>query len=437
MSIRTVMSSGVSRRKFLIGAGALSIACAPRPAQSFPSYASEFDPVTLPPYGNGTLAPGIRSRKVFNINGLSMHVLEAGFDEPDRPLVLLLHGFPDLCYCWRKVMVPLAAAGYHVIAPDQRGYGRTSGWDDAYDVDLGAFSLLTMARDALALVEAFGYRSVAAVVGHDVGSFIAAWCALIRPDVFRSVVLMSVPFTGPPALPFNSANRSQAEEAAEDSANNMRAQLAALHPPRKFYQHYYASREANDNLHHPPQGLHDFLWGYFYLKSADWKGNKPIPLKNASAAELAQIPGYYIMDQSKGMAETVAALAPSPVDIGATPWLTEAELDVYVSEWGRTGFQGALNFYRVFLDPSLIAQFRLFAGRTIDVPSAFFGGKSDWAVYMTPGAVDVMRSRACTRMQEYALLDGAGHWLQQEQPDPVCSALVSFLRNNTERSQRP
>jgi len=143
------------------------------------------------------------------------------------------------------------------------------------------------------------------------------------------------------------------------------------------------------------------------------------------------------MDQSKGMTETVAALAPSPVDIGATPWLTEAELDVYVSEWGRTGFQGALNFYRVFVDPSLIAQFRLFAGRTIDVPSAFFGGKSDWAVYMTPGAVDVMISRACMRMQEYALLDGAGHWLQQEQPDPVCSALVSFLRNNTERSQRP
>lgn len=138
------------------------------------------------------------------------------------------------------------------------------------------------------------------------------------------------------------------------------------------------------------------------------------------------------MDQSKGMVETVAALAPSPVDIGATPWLTEAELDVYVSEWERTGFQGALNFYRVFVAPSLIAQFRLFAGRTIDVPSAFFGGKSDWAVYMTPGAVDVMRSRACTRM-----LDGAGHWLQQEQPDAVCTALVSFLRNNTERSQRP
>src|ERR1700675_1872633 len=149
MPIRTVTSSGVSRRKFLIGAGALNIACAPRPAQSFPSYASEFDPVTLPPYGNGTLAPGIRSRMVFNINGLSMHVLEAGFDEPDRPLVLLLHGFPDLCYYWRKILFPLGAAGFPGIAPDQRGYALTSGWDDSSDVDLRPFSLLTIARDAL------------------------------------------------------------------------------------------------------------------------------------------------------------------------------------------------------------------------------------------------------------------------------------------------
>jgi hypothetical protein len=121
MPIRTVTSSGVSRRKFLIGAGALSIACAPRPAQSFPSYASKFDPVTLPPYGNGTLAPGIRSRMEFNINGLSMHVLEAGFDEPDRPLVLLLHGFPDLCYCWRKIIAPLAARAITSLPPINGG----------------------------------------------------------------------------------------------------------------------------------------------------------------------------------------------------------------------------------------------------------------------------------------------------------------------------
>jgi len=384
---------------------------------------------SLPSYGNGTLAPGIRSRTVTNINGLSVHVLEAGFDEPDRPLVLLLHGFPDLCYSWRKIMVPLATAGYHVIAPDQRGYGRTTGWDDAYDVDLGAFSLLAMVRDALALVHAFGYRHVAAVVGHDAGSLIAAWCALTRPDVFRSVVLMGVPFAGPPALPFDTANRSQNGITQEDSAGNIFTQLAALHPPRKHYWQYYGSREANDNLQHPPQGMRDFLLGYFYLKSADWKGNKPIALK--SAAELGQIPHYYIMDQLKGMAETVAELVPSPVDIANTPWLTEAELDVYVSEYGRTGFQGSLNGYRTYFDPLLIAQLQLFADRTIDVPSSFLAGKSDWAVYLTPGAVDLMRSHVCTRMQEFTLLDGAGHWLQDEQPEAVCSALLSFLRNNT------
>jgi pimeloyl-ACP methyl ester carboxylesterase len=87
-------------------------------------------------------------------------------------------------YSWRKIMVPLAAEGYHVIAPDQRGYGRTTGWDDAYDVDLGAFSLLAMVRDAVALVHALGYYHVAAVVGHDAGSQIAAWCALTRPIYF-------------------------------------------------------------------------------------------------------------------------------------------------------------------------------------------------------------------------------------------------------------
>ena len=172
MPIRTVTSSGVSRRKFSIGAGTLSIACAPRRAQSFPSYASEFDPVTLPPYGNGTLAPGIRSRMVFNINGLSMHVLEAGFDEPDRPLVLLLHGFPDLCYCWRKIMVPLAAAGYHVIAPDQRGYGRTASSQTRgaikYEDDLSPFRVTNLVKDMVALVYTLGYQSVAAIVGRSI-----------------------------------------------------------------------------------------------------------------------------------------------------------------------------------------------------------------------------------------------------------------------------
>ena len=152
------------------------------------------------------LPPTIRSRFVENINGLRMHVLEAGFETHGRPCLLLLHGFPELAFSWRKVMPELAAAGYHVIAPDQRGYGRTTGWDADYDGDLNSFRLLNLVRDALGLVSAFGYRSVDAVVGHDFGSSVAAWCALVRPDVFRSVALMSAPFAGPPPLPFNTAD---------------------------------------------------------------------------------------------------------------------------------------------------------------------------------------------------------------------------------------
>ena len=151
----------------------------------------------------------IRSRYVDNINGLRMHVLEAGFETRGRPCVLLLHGFPELAFSWRKVMPVLAEAGYHVIAPDQRGYGRTTGWDPDYDGDLASFRLTNLVRDALGLVSAFGYRSVDAVIGHDFGSSVAAWCALIRPDVFRSVVMMSAPFGGPPSLPFNTVRRAR------------------------------------------------------------------------------------------------------------------------------------------------------------------------------------------------------------------------------------
>src|SRR5688572_25805032 len=141
-------------------------------------------------YEGAPLPPGIRSRFASDVNGLRMHFLEAGFETADRACVLLLHGFPELAYSWRKVMLPLAQAGYHVIAPDQRGYGRTTGWDASYDGDWGACRALNLARDALGLVSALGLKSVAAVVGHDFGAMVAAWSALVRPDVFRSLVLM-------------------------------------------------------------------------------------------------------------------------------------------------------------------------------------------------------------------------------------------------------
>ena len=209
----------------------------------------------LPPLPGEVLPTGIRSRFVAGINGLRMHVLEAGSAAPGRPGVLLLHGFPELAYSWRKIMPTLAAAGFHVIAPDQRGYGRTTGWSADYDDDLRPFRLLNAVRDALGLVAGLGYRSMASVVGHDFGASIAAWCALIRPDVFQSVALMSAPFAGPPELPFDTERHPPPVPASP----TIHEALAALPRPRKHYQWWYSTRPANAQMWHCRQGIHDFL----------------------------------------------------------------------------------------------------------------------------------------------------------------------------------
>src|SRR3984957_2135306 len=311
------------------------------------------------------LPANIRSRFVDGINGLSMHVLEAGYETKRRPCVLLLHGFPELAFSWRKVMPELAAAGYHVIAPDQRGYGRTTGWHASYDGDLAPFGLLTLVRDALGLVAAFGYASVTAVVGHDFGSPVAAWCALLRPDVFKSVVLMSAPFGGPPPLPFNIADKPTPRP--EDPVHR---ELAALPRPRKHYQWYYSTRPANADMHHAPQGVHDFLRAYYHYKSADWKANKPYPLKGWTAEELAKLPTYYVMDLDKTMPETVAAEMPSPEAIAANAWLPDRELAFYSAEYARTGFQGGLQWYRCGTSGAFIGELQVFFGRTITIQSS-------------------------------------------------------------------
>ncbi len=382
------------------------------------------------------LPEGIRSRAVHNINGLTMHILEAGFEVPNRPCVLLLHGFPELAYSWRKVILPIAAAGYHVVAPDQRGYGRTTGWDSDYDGDLGSYRMLNLVKDALALVFALGYRSVAAVVGHDFGSPVAAYGALIRPDVFPAVVMMSGPFAGPPALPFNTDTEEASSGAtARASATTIHDDLAALARPRKHYQWYYSTREADDNMRHCSQGVHDFLRAYYHYKSADWKHNQPFPLKTWTASELEKMPTYYIMDLDKGMAETVAPEMPSADAIAACTWLTEDELGLYSSEYSRTGFQGGLQWYRCMTSTTYAAELQMFSGRTIDVPSCFISGKSDWGVYQRPGNLEKMQTDACTQLLGVHLVDGAGHWVQQEQPEEVNRLLLQFLQQ-LDRSTR-
>lgn len=377
----------------------------------------------LGPLSADVLPDGVRSRFVDNINGLRVHVLEAGYEGGRRPGLLLLHGFPELAYSWRNVMVPLAEAGYHVIAPDLRGYGRTTGWDDDYDGDLASFRRLNVVRDALGLVSAFGYRSLP-VIGHDFGSPVAAWCAVVRPDVFTSVALMSAPFGGTSSLPFDTADNPPQQRSP---GYNLTVELANLPRPRKHYQRYYTTREANENMWHPPQGLQAFIRGYYHYKSADWTDNKPFRLASRTAAEMAQMPTYYIMDLADGMAETVAKNMPTAAQIAANTWLPDNELQVYVEEYGRTGFQGGLNHYR---SGGLGAQEQqLFAGRTIDQPSLFIAGASDWGSYQSPGALERMQNEACTDMRAVHMVEGAGHWVQQEQPEATSRLLIEFLRS--------
>jgi pimeloyl-ACP methyl ester carboxylesterase len=375
---------------------------------------------TIGPLETPRLPQGVRARFVTGVNGLDMHVLEAGFETPGRPCLLLLHGFPELAFSWRKLLLPLAGAGFHVVAPDQRGYGRTTGWDPDYDGDLRSFHLLNIVRDALALVGALGYSEVAAVIGHDFGSPVAAWCALIRPDVFRAVALMSAPFAGVAPL------RAPAAEAAE-ATPDVHAELAALARPRKHYQWYYSTREADADMHRAPQGLHDFLRAYFHVKSADWPENKPFPLAGWTARELAKMPTYYIMDLHKTMAETVAAEMPSAVQIAGCGWLPDEDLRVYSAEYERTGFQGGLQWYRCATDAGYMSEFKLFAGRRIDVPACFIAGASDWGIYQKPRDLERMQERACSRFRGCHLIEGAGHWVQQEQPDRVLALLREFL----------
>jgi len=426
-SVETI--TNLSRRAFMATAAGLGgLAMAPSTPARAAIVRTDFS--TLPSYGNGTLPAGIRSRHIANVNGMTVHILEAGYETPGRPAVLLLHGFPELAYSWRKVMPSLAAAGYHVIAPDLRGYGRTTGWDDSYDADADPFRILNMTRDAIGLVYALGHRSVAMVVGHDAGAPVASWSALIRPDIFRSLTIMSSPFEGPPSLPFDTANGAPLPRPAATD-DELDAELAKLNPPRKYYQNYQRTRGASDDMLHAPQGLHAFFRAYYFYKSADYQGNHPRPLKARTAEEMAQIPTYYVMEKDKGMAATVSPFTPPADYIASCKWLTEAEVDVYATEYGRTGFTGALQGYRVRRgsDPRSIAEMHTFSGRTIDVPSQYIAGKSDWGVYQTPGAVDKMRISACTHMVGFHLLDGAGHWVQQEQPGLVSELLVQFLRS--------
>ncbi len=346
---------------------------------------------------------GVRSRQLPQVNGLDLHLAEAG--DPGHPCVLLLHGFPDLAWGWRRVLAPLAAAGYYVLAPDLRGYGRTTGWEATYQADLRPFSWLNLVKDLVALLDRLPVERVYGLVGHDFGSPLAAYAALLRPDLFARVVLISAPFAGAPAL--------------KTRDHQLDAKLAALEPPRKHYQHYYATEAANGDLMRAPAGLPAFLRAYYHMKSADWPGNTPNALPDWRAESLAKLPEYYIMRREHTMPEAVAAAHPDR----AADWLSPSELEVYVSEFQRTGFQGGLNWYRSNSSQTFQGELAVLAGRRLTQPCWFVSGASDWGNHQSPGALARMQDHAYEDFRGITLINGAGHWVQQEQPEQTVAAL--------------
>ena len=368
------------------------------------------------------LPEGIRHRNVDNGNGLNVNFLEAGFDGKKESCLLLLHGFPELAYSWRKVMMPLANQGYHLVAPDLRGYGATTGWNNDYDGDLEHFNTANLLQDNIGLLHALGHKECF-VAGHDFGSPVAAYCALARPDIFRAVALMSAPFAG---LPQETSLPTSEKESANQNIHN---ELASLLPSRKHYQWYYSSRKANEEMVNCKQGIHDFLRAYYHHKSADWKKNIPHPLKFWTAVELAKLPTYYVMHLDQSMPETVAKEMPSAEEIKKCEWLRDSELSFYAKTYQHTGFQGGLQYYRNSTSGNFIKELQNLKNRTIDVPSTFIAGKNDWGIHQKPGAFEDMRKQALTDMRGCHLVDDAGHWVQQEQPQAVATILIEFLNN--------
>lgn len=362
----------------------------------------------------------IKSQRVQGVNGLDMHVLCAGPQDPEAPTLLLLHGFPELAFSWRAVMPELAAAGFRVVAPDQRGYGLTQGWDAQYAKSPHSFRMLNLVKDAVALMQAMQITSTAAIVGHDFGSPVAGYAALLRPDLFRRLICMSAPFPGPPPL----------SEPPLDLHSLVDPLLAELEPPRKHYQLYYSGADANRHMLNAQSGLHDFLRSYYYSKSADYPGTRPSALTELSPQSLAQLPDYYIMPRESTMADVTAGYAPPQEYAKQCSWLSNDDLGVYAACFEATGFQGGLNWYRCITDPAQTADLQVLAGARLRVPSCFIGGSADWGVYQTPGSLQRFEADLCADYRGTHLLPDAGHWVQQEQPAATLRKMLHFLQDD-------
>ena len=310
--------------------------------------------------------------RTLQTNGINMHVAEAG----DGPLVILCHGFPESWYSWRHQLAALAEAGYHVVAPDQRGYGET----DA-PADLDDYTQFHLVGDIVGLVAALG-EDQAVIVGHDWGAPVAWNAALWRPDVFRAVAALSVP-------------------ASDRGPITPIASMKAGFGERFFYILYFQKPGlAEHELQHDVRTtMRKFLFGA--------SGNA-----ERGMAAMADPPHRtaFFLEQLE--------------DTETLPdWLTEADLDYFVDAYANNGFRGPLNWYRnLDLTWELSAAFQ---GKKIEQPALFISGDRD-LIRNNPGFEAAMRN-VVTNLAEVVMLPGIGHWTQQEAPAETNAALIAFL----------
>jgi pimeloyl-ACP methyl ester carboxylesterase len=314
------------------------------------------------------------NHRFIDTNGISMHIAEQG----EGALVVLCHGFPECWYSWRHQLPALAAAGYHMVAPDQRGYGQT---DRPEPIE--AYHILQLTGDMVGLVHALDAEQ-AIIVGHDWGAPVAWHCALLRPDLFRAVALLSVPYL----------QRAWEDIRPTEAMRRMAGE-------REFYQLYF--QEPGTAEAELEADVRTTMRMFLYAASGDAPPEKR---------------WRFLFGKSEKF-----------LDTGSLPevlpgWLTEQDLDVFAREFERTGFRGGLNWYRNIdrlweLTPFL-------NGATLRQPTLFVAGAVDPVITMYRGAFDALE-QTVPNLRQKVLLPGAGHWIQQERPAQVNRLLLEFL----------
>lgn len=339
-----------------------------------------------------------RTHKLLDVNGTRLHVVEEG----DGPLVILIHGFPELWYSWRHQLTALAAAGYRAVAIDKRGYGQSSKyWDpDEYRIH-------KLVNDLRGLVTVLGEKT-AIVIGHDWGAPVAWTAAWLHPEIFTGVMGLSVPFAGRGiiALPGNPFG--------EKAPDVIHPELAG--PGKDFYQTYFGA--LGPIITEIESDVRGWLRGLYWSVGGDAMALAGFTLEGQDRVELVRN-GPLCIPFGSRMADGFARPDQMP------PWLTESDLDIYVDAFERGGFSGPLSYYRNIQNNW--QDLADMAGKPLVVPAAFLGGEYDVATWWGLEAIE----RAPEVMPNWLgseVLPGCGHWLQTERTDDTNAAILKFLK---------